>query len=366
MSDKLGLPLDSAFSLWGLLCGLATQGVGPLLVMALAMLVTTGCGEWDSDGDTVADQADCDPRDATVYPGAEEDCYDGIDNDCDGDTDWGDRDCASRSASGGWEKVFGYGDVFCAIRSDDGPVCWGCHQQEHDGMCNPPEAAFTDLAIGTNSVCGITTDHTAECWGCEGWSEDYVVDRGQCDAPDGEFLDITTGYGFSCAIDMTGRVTCWGGDYFGSTLPPEASFSYIDSSGTTPCGIRADGSLVCWGLGTDDVPESTESYSVISVGSAKCGVTTTGELACWGSDTCNFGWCDYPDGSFSDVAVESHFCALSSIGDATCWGTGVHGETASITLGFTDIAVGNNTTCGVLANGYLLCWGETASNASLI
>jgi len=44
----------------------------------------TDVGPVDSDGDGVHDGADCEPEDATVYPGAEDIPYDGIDQDCDG------------------------------------------------------------------------------------------------------------------------------------------------------------------------------------------------------------------------------------------------------------------------------------------
>ncbi len=47
----------------------------------------------DGDGYTVAD-GDCDDADASAHPNAPEDCGDGVDNDCDGDVDGDDTDCA--------------------------------------------------------------------------------------------------------------------------------------------------------------------------------------------------------------------------------------------------------------------------------
>jgi len=46
------------------------------------------CPEEDNDGDNFTELAgDCNDRDATVYPGASEACADGLDNDCDGEID---------------------------------------------------------------------------------------------------------------------------------------------------------------------------------------------------------------------------------------------------------------------------------------
>ena len=52
--------------------------------------------EVDSDGDGSAEcDGDCDDAEPSAYPSATEICDDGIDNDCDGDVDGGDADCAS-------------------------------------------------------------------------------------------------------------------------------------------------------------------------------------------------------------------------------------------------------------------------------
>jgi len=66
----------------------STYGWG--LVQAAAALGGGGGGCTDADGDGVcASEGDCNDNDASVYPGASEVCFNGVDDDCDGQVDEG-------------------------------------------------------------------------------------------------------------------------------------------------------------------------------------------------------------------------------------------------------------------------------------
>ena len=44
-----------------------------------------------------------------------------------------------------------------------------------------------------------------------------------------------------------GPVVCWGWNEHGQATPPAGSFSSVSSGGFGTCGMKTDGSLVCWG-----------------------------------------------------------------------------------------------------------------------
>ncbi len=63
---------------------------GTILVLAL-----------DNDGDGFREDVDCDDTASAIFPGAEEICGDGVDNDCDGDIDGADSQCSGGGNGGG-------------------------------------------------------------------------------------------------------------------------------------------------------------------------------------------------------------------------------------------------------------------------
>jgi len=67
------------------------------------LLIGSGCGTTganDFDGDGTVDDMDCNPDDPAIHLGAEEDCHDGIDNDCDGAVDVDDAECVDLDGDG--------------------------------------------------------------------------------------------------------------------------------------------------------------------------------------------------------------------------------------------------------------------------
>ena len=95
----------------------------PLRALRLATVLTlclspAACQDerlFDYDGDGVVDDDDCAPNDPDVYPGHGEkgdDCFDGVDNDCDGMTDDEDEEC------GGDPCIDQDEDGYCAQTDD--------------------------------------------------------------------------------------------------------------------------------------------------------------------------------------------------------------------------------------------------------
>ena len=81
------------------------------------------------------------------------------------------------------------------------------------------------------------------CWGNDGY--------GQATPSRGEFASISAGYAHTCGVRANGSLACWGEDeYFGRATPPSGKFTSVSTGGFHTCAVKTNGLVVCWGDGS--------------------------------------------------------------------------------------------------------------------
>lgn len=126
----------------------------------------------------------------------------------------------------------------------------------------------TQRRLGSNS---------SPCWGSNAY--------GQAAAPKGSFKSIAAGDYNSCGVRADGTVTCWGyTDTLGRWTPAQGAFTAISAGSFHACGVRTDGLVACWGhnMGGEASPPGGTFSAVSAGGYGSCGIRPDDELVCWG------------------------------------------------------------------------------------
>jgi hypothetical protein len=133
-----------------------------------------------------------------------------------------------------------------------------------------------------------------------------------------------------------------------------ATFS-VSGAAADICGIRADGTLWCWGDNT---------YGELGTGNSTPVLTPTqvGTATDWA--TVSIGWRPVVSGSYQD------YCATRTSGTLWCWGDNRYGQlgTGNTTSeptptqvgaasDWAKVSVGGDDTCAIRSEGTLWCWG---------
>jgi alpha-tubulin suppressor-like RCC1 family protein len=346
----------------------------------------------------------------------------------------------------------------CAILSDNTVACWGNNisGQLGDGKVvnsNLPKVIpnfsnVVSLAAFGYSTCAAKSDGTVWCWGFQGYAGANFSNLLSTSTPQqisglNDVVALTggdnsTGGGtHACALQRSGTVQCWGNNDKGelgrggalalssntpSIFVPQTVVGLSDAvsisaAGHSTCAVKADGTVVCWGYGGQNlvrlgvnVPSSTvfalsSPISVVGVSNVvslsmahngnTCAVITDGSLTCWGTNGVNhsglpisqmsttmMGALPTPIIGIANIAAITlgltHTCALKTDATVVCWGTyGTRANFNSAEPQTTPLSVktpsgapltevqsvssGMDHTCASKFDGSVHCWGWNSS-----
>jgi alpha-tubulin suppressor-like RCC1 family protein len=395
-------------------CARAAGHLARRALLALAGLAAAGCGfdayvisaadagaDAGADAVAIADvvaDAVADLGDATgVFAGQEFTCaLDGGRGFCFGanvDGALGSGDDGTHIAPVAVAAAFGFDALTagenhaCGLQHGTGDVwCWGYNAAGQLGLGDldaraaparvPLGQPSRGVAAGYNHTCAIAADQSLWCWG-----DNTEGQLGQDDAPGApsaaspvrvgaaaDWLAVAGGQGHTCAIEAPGTMWCWGRNTDGETgtnpsleqvrgpaqVGTFADWVSLDVGQGTSCGLRADGTLWCWGDNSFGqqaaAPESAPVPAPRQVGGdadwarvsvdafSGCAVKADQSLWCWGRNAeGQLGVGDTTDRyQPAQVAPQTawaaasvgrfHACAAAAGGGAYCMGENSNGQ----------------------------------------
>jgi hypothetical protein len=141
------------------------------------------------------------------------------------------------------------------------------------------------------------------CWGagqvstCRAGLACKSLDYGQSAAPaDERFIQVAAGVLHSCGLRDNGSVVCWGrgmrnsGGYdVGQAMPQPGPFQFISAGLGHTCGL-ADGKVECWGGAAPPLDAATDVARVYTGIATTCELHTTGSVSCSALPATGVSW----------------------------------------------------------------------------
>ncbi len=235
-----------------------------------------------------------------------------------------------------WSQIIAGDDHAFGIKSDGTAWAWGNDLNGILGntatttpLLTPDQIAgsgtWASISTDSSVACGIKTDGTAWCWGSDangqlGNGASVTGSKStptQVDDP-GPWVSISVSDNHACGIKADGSLWCWGNDTNGilgngwtvtaDQVSPyrvvgEGPWLKVSVSNSTSCALKADTTIWCWGLNNQ--------------GQLADGTSTTRDAPT--AIKAHSGWVDLGNSIYGG-------CALHFDGSLWCWGRDVEGE----------------------------------------
>lgn len=292
---------------------------------------------------------------------------------------------AAISGGGSWKSIQVSFTHSCAVKSDNALYCWGLNTYGQLGDNTLVDRQVPTLVTGgytwsfanvmNSATCGILlTSKMMRCWGTNTngvRADDNLSDR--VNRPTKVFSgeswkslklgSLGWGNDFTCGLKVDGSVSCWGYNdegALGPTVPLNKItigkvvvsngnvFSDLQAGAAHICGMKADGSVMCWGYNSDSELGNGNTTSTNTPGNLSGGHT------------------------FTKISARAfHGCGIKADSSMWCWGANWSGQLGDntwddrtspvqVTGGhqWKDVATGVNNTCGIRTDDSLMCWGD--------
>ena len=255
-----------------------------------------------------------------------------------------------------------------------GITCSGSEACFESACCDPVDSC-------PPGVCGTTADD-----GCGG-----TITCAPCLCEGGEvvFSSVHSTAYHICGLKLDGSVVCWGSsDASGKISKANAdtgTYTSVQAGGNHTCAQKSDRTMICWGNDWDEQvfgPDNFGVYQYFDIaigGSLSCGVHDKylsyvgyGRVECWGSSSKGQRGIEQA-GEFTKVyATGYHTCGINRAGEFNCWGIDdgstsdvgqVTGPNAYTGADIVTASINNYTTCGLRSNGSIICWGADSGGS---
>ncbi|MBU8869893.1 MAG: T9SS type A sorting domain-containing protein, partial [Gemmatimonadales bacterium] len=204
------------------------------------------------------------------------------------------------------------------------------------------------------------------------WGSNYKG-RLEIPEPNSDFVAISAGWEHALGLKADGSIVPWGlmDNFHCGGHGPNADFIAISGSPNYKMGLRSDGSIMSWGntrYDLDTILAPNENFVAIEADrSHNLALRADGSIVAWGHPSSR-DLCDVPEPNSDFVAIDSGECvnlALKSDGSIVSWGSDGFAQVPSPNADFVSAAVYLTNCLALKADGSLVSWGVSLGDDEL-